>query len=143
MGPRPPSKQHTHWKDPMRVISNIGAEYIVHDLVQNKDIPIHVTRLKVFEHDPIRTDPLAIAAKDNEEDEIEFVITHSGDPKRKSDMDFKVRWLGFDENEDSWLPWSEVRNVPALHSYLWANNMIKIIPKEHLWNFPHKFFYPT
>ena len=34
----------------MRVVSNIGAEYIVHDLVQNKDIPVHVTRMKVFEH---------------------------------------------------------------------------------------------
>ena len=132
MGPRAPTKLHTHWKGPMRVISNIGAEYILHDLVKNKNIPIHVKRLKVFEHDPRRTDPLAIAARDNEEDEVEYVIAHTGDPKRKSDMDFQVRWAGYDESEDSWLPWSEVRNIPALHSYLRANNMVKLIPKEHL-----------
>ena len=53
---------------------------------------------------PKRTDPLAIAAKDYEEFEIEFVISHSGNTKRKSDMDFQVRWLGYDESEDSWLP---------------------------------------
>ena len=93
MGPRAPTKLHTPWRGPMRVVSNIGAEYIVHDLVQNKDIPIHVTRMKVFEHDPKRTDPLAIAARDNEEFEIDFIVSHSGDPKRKSDMDFLVTRL--------------------------------------------------
>ena len=71
--------------------------------------------MKAFEHDPKRTDPLAIiAAKDYEEFEIESIISHSGNPKRKSDMEFQVRWLGYDESEDLWLPWSEVRNVPAL-----------------------------
>ena len=132
MGPRAPTKLHTPWKGPMRVVSNIGAEYIVHDLVQNKDIPIHVTRMKVFEHDPKRTDPLAIAARDNEEFEIDFIVSHSGNPKRKSDMDFLVRWLGYDASEDLWLPWSQVRNVPALHTYLRENGMTKLIPKEHL-----------
>ena len=44
----------------------------------------------------------------------------------------RLRWLGYDESEDSWLPWSEVRNVPALHTYLRENGMTKLIPKEHL-----------
>ena len=82
MATRAPTKQHTPWRGPMRVISNVGAEYIVHDLVQNKDIPVNISRMKTFEHDPKRTDPLAIAAKDYEEFEIEFVISHSGNPKR-------------------------------------------------------------
>jgi hypothetical protein len=132
MGPRAPTKLHTHWKGPMRVISNIGAQYTLHDLVQNKNISVHVTRMKNFEHDPRRVDPLTIAAKDYEEFEIEKIIAHSGNPKRKSDMDFLVRWLGYDESEDSWLPWSEVRNVPALHAYLRIKNMSKLIPKEHI-----------
>ncbi len=36
MGKRAPTKLHTHWKGPMRVISNQGAEYTLHDLVQTK-----------------------------------------------------------------------------------------------------------
>jgi len=76
----------------MRVISNIGAEYIVHNIVQNTEIPVHATRMKVCEHDPKRTDPLAIAARDNEEFEIDYIISHSGNPKRKSDMDFLGKW---------------------------------------------------
>ena len=29
MGRRAPSKLHTHWKGPMRVVSNKGADYMV------------------------------------------------------------------------------------------------------------------
>ena len=133
MGHRAPSKLHTHWKGPMRVVSNKDAEYTLHDLVKNKHISVHVSRLKVFEYDPKRTDPLAIAARKNDDDEeVESIITHSGNSKRKSDIDFQVRWAGFDASEDSWLQWSEVRNIPAIHTYLRAHNMVKLISKEHL-----------
>jgi hypothetical protein len=130
MGNKPPTKLHTPWKGPMRVVSNQGAEYIVHDLVRNKNINVHVTRLKKFEHDPVRVDPLAIAAKDYGEFEVESIISHSGDPKRKSSMDFLVRWSGYDDSEDLWLPWSELRLNPALHKYLRAHGMEKLVPKE-------------
>jgi hypothetical protein len=130
MGSKPPTKLHTPWKGPMRVVSNQGAEYTVHDLVQNRDITVHVTRLKKFEHDPVRVDPQAIAAKDYGESEVESIIAHTGDPKRKSTMDFLVRWAGYDESEDLWLPWSELRLVPALHEYLRANGMERLVPKQ-------------
>ena len=78
------------------------------------------------------TDPLAIAARDNDELEVESIINHFGDPKRKSKMDFHVRWAGFDANDDLWLPWREVYNLPALHTYLRANNMENLIPKKYL-----------
>ena len=129
MGQRVPTKLHTHWKGPMRVISNKGAEYLLLDLVQNKQISVHISRLKRFEYDPLHVDPLAIAAKDYEEDEVEAILEHRGNPKRKSDMDFLVRWLGFDETEDLWLPWSSLRNNTVLHQYLRDNNMEKLIPK--------------
>ena len=129
MGIRAPTKLHPHWKGPMRVISNKGAEYTLRDLVQDKNISVHISRLKEFEYDPLHHDPLAIAAKDNEEDEIESIIRHTGDPRRKTSMDFLVRWKGYDESEDLWLPWSELRTNNALHTYLRQNGMEKLIPK--------------
>ena len=129
MGIRAPTKLHPHWKGPMRVISNKGAEYTLRDLVQDKNISVHISRLKEFEYDPLHHDPLAIAAKDNEEDEVESIIRHTGDPKRKTSMDFLVRWKGYDESEDLWLPWSELRTNNALHTYLRQNGMEKLIPK--------------
>jgi hypothetical protein len=71
----------------MRVISNNGAEYTVHDLVRNQNIPVHVSRLKRFELDKSRVDPLHIAAKDNEENEVGAIKAHSGDPKGKNTME--------------------------------------------------------
>ena len=129
MGQRAPSKLHTHWKGPMRVISNNGAEYLLLDLVQNKKISVHISRLKRFEYDPIHVDPLAIAAKDYEEDEVELILEHRGNPKRKSDMDFLVRWLGYDETVDLWLPWSSLRTNTVLHQCLRDNALEKLIPK--------------
>ena len=129
MGQRAPTKLHTHWKGPMRVISNKGAEYLLLDLVQNKQVSVHISRLKRFEYDPLHVNPLAIAAKDYEEDEVEAIIRHIGNPKQKTKMEFLVRWLGFDESEDLWLAWDELRNNTVLHQYLRDNNMEKLIPK--------------
>ena len=129
MGSRAPTKLHTHWKGPMRVIGNTGAEYTIHDLVQDKDIKVHVSRLKHFDYEPQIDDPTAIAAKDYEEDEVESILAHQGDPRRKSSLDFLVRWTGFDESEDLWLPWSALRDNVILHQYLRDNGMAKLIPK--------------
>ena len=129
MGHRPPSKLHTQLKGPLRVISNSGADYVLLDLVKNKETSVNVKRLTKFHYDKDRTNPLAIAAKDSEEDEIEAIINHTGDPKRKTSMDFLVRWAGYDESEDLWLPWGEVQSTVQLHAYLRANGMTKLIPK--------------
>jgi hypothetical protein len=129
MGSRPPTKLHTNLKGPMRVISNQGAEYTLHDLVRDKNINVHVSRLHRFEYDTARVDPLTIAAKDEQEDEVEKIISHTGDPKRKSTMDFLVRWTGYDHTEDLWLPWKGLRLNPALHTYLREHGMHHLIPK--------------
>ena len=74
-------------------------------------------------------DPLHIAAKDNEEDEVDSIIDHVGDPKRKTNMDFLVKWTGYDDSENLLLPWSELRLNPKLHTYLREHNLEKLIPK--------------
>ena len=130
MGSRAPTKLHTHWKGPMRVIRNTGADYTVHDLTQDKDIKVHVSRLKHFDFEPLIDNPTAIAAKDYEEDEVECILSHYGDPKRKTSMDFLVRWTGFDESQDLWLPWSALHSNVKLHQYLRDNGMVKLIPKN-------------
>jgi predicted SprT family Zn-dependent metalloprotease len=60
---------------------------------------------------------------------VEKIIEHSGTKNKKSEMDFRVRWLGFGESQDLWLPWKELRLNPALHDYLRQNRMASIIPK--------------
>jgi hypothetical protein len=129
MGPRPPTKAHTFWRGPLRVINYIGAMYILHNLVTNEEETIHVSRLKPFEYDPMHTDPVAVARADANEYVIGAVLAHSGDPKRKSSLDFLIRWEGYDESEDLWLPWKTVRLNTKVHDYLRTNGMSKLIPK--------------
>ena len=72
-----------------------------------------------------------IAAKDYSEFAIEQILTNRGDLKRKSSMEFKIRWQGYDSIEDTWEPWKAVRNIPALHSYLVSVGLAKFVPQEH------------
>ena len=83
-----------------------------------------MSRLKHFDYEPLIDNPTAIAAKDYEEDEVECILSHHGDPKRKTSMDFLVRWTGFDESQDLWLPWSALHSNVKLHQYLRDNGMV-------------------
>jgi hypothetical protein len=35
-------------------------------------------------------------------------------------LKFKVHWTGYDAAADSWVPYSELRDTTALHTYLLA-----------------------
>jgi hypothetical protein len=135
MGKKPPSKLHTVWKGPMRVVSYVGSDYVLLDLVENKEKSnIHVSRLKQFEYDIATVNPVDIAVTDAGEHHVEAIVSHVwGDPqkKRKSSLDFEVKWTGYDDPGDNdFLPWSSLRLLPVLHEYLRANGMGRLIPKE-------------
>jgi hypothetical protein len=73
-----------------------------------------------------------IAYRDNNEFEVEGIVDHHGDPaESKTTWDFLVRWKGYPPEEDTWLPWKELRNNPSLHKYLHENNLDRFIPREH------------
>ena len=128
----PPTKLHTQWKGPMRVLSNIGPQYLLHDLVKDKDKEVHITGLKSYNYDPRMGNPQRIAAKDNEEDEIGSILNHAGNIKKLRTLDFLVHWKDQDDSEDLWLPWKELRLSPILHEYLKNHGMRKLIPKQFL-----------
>ena len=69
-----------------------------------------------------------IAIRDHHEYLVDSVLEHTGNPKRKSEMSFKVRWTGYSEEHDSWEPWKNIRLVDKLHEYLRDNDMAKLIP---------------
>ena len=126
----PPSRILTKWKGPMRVIRNSGSEYTLYDLIRHKEYKYHVKDIKQFIFDPLLVDPLQVAAKDYEEYFIDHVIKHIGNPKRLTSLEFYVHWTGYDESEDSWVPWKNIRETEALHIYLRKMNLQKLIPKR-------------
>ena len=131
LGMRPPTKLHTNLKGPFRVLGNVGGSYTLYDFVTQKEFTTHIKYLHPYSHDDRNLSPEAVARKVQGEFIVESIVRHSGDPKRKGDMDFLVRWAGYGPSEDHWLPWRSLRNNPRLHEYLIANGLQRLVPREH------------
>jgi transposase InsO family protein len=125
-----PTRLHTQWKGPLRVISNTGSEYLLLDLITHKAKPYHITDMKPFRFDPLVTNPIDIARKDYLEFFIEEILDMRGDGKRVTTFSFLVKWLGYNDIQNSWEPWKNVRDTDKVHEYLRANNMANFIPKK-------------
>ena len=124
---KPPSKLHPHLKGPYQVVNYTGSIYTVRNLVTNKLEDYHITNLRPFEYDPLKVDPRQVANVDQNMVDIDTILQHRGDSKRKSNMKFLVRWSDGDE---TWEYWSNVRRTAACHKYLEEHGMKSIIPRE-------------
>jgi hypothetical protein len=114
------------------VISNVLSEYLLLDLITGKQKPYHVSDLKPFVFDPLNTDPLNIARRDYLVFFIEKILAMSGEVKKVSTLDFHIKWLGYDDTYNLWLPWKDLRVTDILHSYLRENNLGNSIPKKFI-----------
>ena len=89
---------------------------VCQDLTTLRPHRFHVSRLKRFEAE-MTDDPAALAAADKDEFIVEEIIDHRGNSRRRADMQFRVRWLGYGPEEDLWLPYREVRELETLDRY--------------------------
>ena len=114
---RPPTKFHTKWAGPMRVVSNKTNTYTLQDLVTNNLRNYHVTQLKPFEYDPMKIDPLDVARKERDEYVVEKILGHKGAGTKRKNITFQVKWLGYDDSYNTWEPWESVRSNQELLKY--------------------------
>jgi hypothetical protein len=127
----PPSKLNTQLRGPYKVVSRLLDHYTLMNTVTRKNEEIHISLLRPFLYDANYIDPKEVAMKDAISTfTVESILEHSGNRSRVGSLDFKVRWLGYDESYDLWLPWKELRTNTQLHQYLAANGMKALIPKE-------------
>ncbi len=73
---------------------------------------------------------MAQGQTDQDEFVIERIMEHKGDLSKKSTLRFRVRWLGYQESDDTWEPWSNLSKTEALHAYLRAIGQARHIPKQ-------------
>jgi hypothetical protein len=77
-----------------------------------------------FEEQTILQDLRQLAALDKDEYEVEAILEHKPPgPKRPqrvkpSDYWFKVKWSGFSDEENSWEPYQQLKNLKPLEEYL-------------------------
>jgi hypothetical protein len=82
----------------------VFSEYLLLDLITGKQKPYHVSDLKPFVFDPLNTNPLNIARREYLEFFIEKILVILGEVKKVSVLDFHVKWLGYDDTFNLWLP---------------------------------------
>ena len=132
--PLPPNKLMTNRRGPLVIVSNVGANYSLLDEASGRTLDAHVSRLRPFRHDPLRTNPLEVCAKDSDQWLVESVNAHRGyNPQNKvrydwtgkglskkvSELQLQVKWIG--SNQTTWENWTGNmnRNVHA-HEYMRA-----------------------
>ena len=104
------------------------------DLQSDKTSRVHVKRLRAFVFDETRVDPALIVAADRSEFLVETVLDHSptvNAARRRSELVFKIRWMGYGPAHGSWEPWSELRANDIVHAYMRAHGMGSIISPQY------------
>ena len=140
MGPKPPSKIHPILEGPFRVVNFIGSTYTIQNIVTFKNKTVHISRLRKFEYDPNTTNLEDVALRDIKEYHVENILQHQGNFKTKKFLKFLVKWTGYDESENSWVSWHELRSNEQLHQYLIRNGLQFEIPKEFRENYDAAVF---
>jgi hypothetical protein len=132
----PANKLSTNLRGPLKVLNHRGATYTLENLVTGKQENHHITSLRVFNFDETKINPIQIANQDEFATVVDKIISHvpirqNYTKVKRSELEFKVRWLNLPEENDRYLSYKELRNNPALHRYLKENNMKSFIPSEH------------
>ncbi len=130
---RPPTKFHSNWRGPMRVVNFDKSNYTVQDLVTNKVRNFHLTQIKEFKFDEMDVDPAEVARGEQQEFLVDSILAHrkAHGSKSRTDHEFLVKWVGYEEEKyNTWEPWEFVRDNEKLIVYLFENNLKQFLTKD-------------
>ena len=126
----PPTRLHTAWRGPMRVVSGSNSRYIFYDLITTREKEYHDSNMKQFLYDPLPVDPVDVARRDRMEFFVESIADHQGGLTR-STIEFFVKWKDYPESENTWEPYTNLRDNEVLHDYLKLKGLHLLINKQH------------
>ena len=72
--------------------------------------------MKQFLYDPLLVDPVDVARRDRMEFFFESISDHQGGLPR-STIEFFVKWKDYPESENTWEPYTNLRDNEVLHDY--------------------------
>jgi hypothetical protein len=125
---RPPNKLASRYRGPL-IVHEMERDDIVKvmDLVKDKVYEVHINRLHKLKGSEKVSKPelLRIAALDIDEYLVDKIMDHRGSKKAKT-LKFRVRWEGYEPEDDTWEPWAEVKHLAALDTYLAEHPEVKV-----------------
>ena len=126
----PSNKFNTMLRGPFKVLRHIDSTYIMWDSNTRKELSAHISTLHPFHYQAEYIDPTDVARRDVLTSFlVERVLQHTGDKNKRSTLDFLVKFVGYDDEHNLWLPYSEMRDNEKCHEYLIANGLKHFIPK--------------
>ena len=132
----PPNKFLPYLRGPFKVQAYEGDAYTIRSLVTHREEKIHVKELRKFVHNGDEKELYSIALRDHQDRfVIDKILDHEGALDKRRDLQFKVHWKGYETEDDSWVPYSELRDTAALHQYLLAQptrEFHKLVPPNFL-----------
>ena len=126
----PTTRLHTAWRGPMRVASGSNSRYILYDLVTTREHRYHVSVMKQFLFDPLLVGPVDVARRDHMEFFVESIADHQGS-LTLSTIEFFVKWKDYPESENTWEPYTNLRDNEVLHDYLKLKGLHRLINKQY------------
>ena len=115
------AKFATPWLGPFKVVNCTGVVYRLQSLTDTSDeFIVHAKDIRPYLSDPSRPD-VAVAATDTGDDVVDHIVSHTGsighgNSYRK--LRFRVRWHNCGPEDDEYFPFSVVRHLAALDTYL-------------------------
>ena len=120
----------------MQVVKVNRSVYYQVDLVSGTILERHSCFIKPFRYtDRNNITPFDIAMRDKQDYLVSKLVAHRlvselAGKNLKNSYEFRVRWLGYEASEDTWLPWKAVRDLKALDEYLLENKNLAKLVKE-------------
>ena len=131
-----PDKLSTHYKGPYQIVDINSQRINVRNLLNRKILSLHPAHLHPFVVDTTRINHNSIAQQVAGEFVVEKVLKINGHINHKTGKYYKtglechIRWLGYDESEDSWEPYKELRYNDQFIEYCKTHNLHYLIPKN-------------
>ncbi|KAG9394562.1 Chromo (CHRromatin Organization MOdifier) domain [Carpediemonas membranifera] len=113
---RGPSRLSPIYMGPYTVASLDGTLATLTNLRTRAEETYDLRRLVPFLGDYTPDDLTAFAAAGEQEYTVEDIIDHRSG-RTKTRFRFRVRWAGYGPDDDTWLPYAEVRDLEALDRY--------------------------
>jgi hypothetical protein len=113
----PPSKLHARVAGPFRVLKIEGNLVTCGDITGSRELQRDISMIIPFRFPSSmqQSDLLAVAAGDLGESVVSEIVAHRGDVKKKSTLEFQVRW---EDGDLTWESYDKVKQLQELDQYV-------------------------
>jgi hypothetical protein len=116
---------------PYIVVSVLWDKYSIQDLLTHNVVDTHTSNLSEFRYDPTSgLSPTEVAARNAGGFFIDKIVDHTGNVRRRSEMSFRVRWKGYNPDDDTWQPMKTVRETQAFVDYCTEKKISSLVSKK-------------